>query len=64
MGRLYTLYSMKTLYVLSFTIFVAGSILTAASPTSTAFILGRAVSGLGAAGINSGMYMLVLSMMD
>jgi MFS family permease len=64
MGRLYTFYSMKTLYVLSFTIFFAGSILTAASPTSTAFILGRAVSGLGAAGINSGMYMLVLSMKD
>ena len=64
MGRLYTFYSMKTLYVLSFTVFVAGSILTAASPTSTAFILGRAVSGLGAAGINSGMYMLVLSMMN
>ena len=64
MGRLYTLYSMKTLYVLSFTTFVAGSILTAALPTSTAFILGRAVSGLGATGINSGMYMLVLSMMN
>ncbi|GAM42419.1 efflux pump antibiotic resistance protein [Talaromyces pinophilus] len=59
MGRLYTFYSMKTLYVLSFTIFVAGSILTAASPTSTAFILGRAVSGLGAAGINSGMYIIL-----
>ncbi|KAJ5232831.1 hypothetical protein N7468_005787 [Penicillium chermesinum] len=42
MGRLYTFYSMKLLYVISFAIFVAGSILTAASPTSTAFILGRA----------------------
>ncbi|KAJ5775632.1 efflux pump antibiotic resistance protein [Penicillium nucicola] len=58
-GRLYTIYSMKTLYVLSLTIFIAGSILTAASPTSTAFILGRAVSGLGAAGINSGMYIIL-----
>ncbi|OKL60564.1 hypothetical protein UA08_03943 [Talaromyces atroroseus] len=59
MGRLYTLYSMKTLYVCSFAIFVVGSILTAASPTSTAFILGRAVSGLGAAGINSGMFIIL-----
>jgi MFS family permease len=64
MGRLYTLYSMKKLYVLSLIIFFAGSILTAASPKSTAYILGRAVSCLGAAGINSGMYMLVLNMMD
>ncbi|KAJ5094686.1 hypothetical protein N7456_010547 [Penicillium angulare] len=59
MGRLYTFYSMKTLYALSFTVFVAGSILTAASPTSTAFILGRAVSGLGASGINAGMYIIL-----
>lgn len=57
MGKLYSDYSMKTLYMISFAVFVAGSILTAAAPTSTAFILGRAVSGLGASGINAGMYM-------
>ncbi|KAJ5723124.1 hypothetical protein N7488_001159 [Penicillium malachiteum] len=58
MGRLYNLYSMKTLYALSFTVLVAGSILTAASPTSTSFILSRVVSGFGAPGINAGMYMI------
>lgn len=56
-GQLYTLYSMKTLYMASFSIFAIGSVLTAAAPSSVSFILGRAFSGLGAAGINSGISM-------
>ncbi|KAH8806146.1 putative efflux pump antibiotic resistance protein [Xylogone sp. PMI_703] len=54
LGQLYSLYSMKTLYMAAFSIFVIGSVLTAAAPSPTSFILGRALSGLGAAGINSG----------
>lgn len=56
-GQLYTYYSMKTLYEASLFIFCIGSVLSATAPTSTAFILGRALSGLGAAGILAGMNM-------
>ncbi|CRK36002.1 hypothetical protein BN1708_019883, partial [Verticillium longisporum] len=35
-------------------IFEVGSVVTAAAPTSTAFIIGRAVAGIGTAGLFSG----------
>jgi MFS family permease len=38
-------------------LFCIGSVLSATAPTSTAFIIGRALSGLGAAGILAGMNM-------
>ena len=56
-GQLYSFYSMKTLYELSLFVFVLGSVLTAAAPTSLAFILGRALSGLGVAGGFAGINM-------
>lgn len=56
-GQLYSSYSMKTLYMSSFSVFVLGSVLSAAAPTSPVFIVGRALSGLGAAGILAGMNM-------
>ncbi|KAJ5671166.1 hypothetical protein N7507_000293 [Penicillium longicatenatum] len=58
-GQLYSFYSMKTLYMASFSVFVAGSVLSAVAPTSAVFILGRALSGLGAAGILAGMNIIV-----
>lgn len=53
-GQLYSLYSMKTLFMGSLSIFVVGSVLTAAAPTSPAFIVGRALSGFGSAGAFAG----------
>ncbi|KAI0423990.1 major facilitator superfamily domain-containing protein [Xylaria sp. FL1042] len=53
-GKLYTLFSAKPLYLISLFIFEAGSLLCTLAPSSTAFILGRAVAGLGAAGISPG----------
>lgn len=58
-GRLYSFYSMKTIYMSSFAVFIIGTVLTAAAPTSTAFIVGRALSGLGAAGINAGIFIII-----
>ncbi|KAJ5619235.1 hypothetical protein N7510_003219 [Penicillium lagena] len=58
-GQLYSFYSMKTLYMASMFVFVIGSVLSATAPTSPAFIVGRALSGLGAAGILAGMNIIL-----
>ncbi|KAI1147012.1 major facilitator superfamily domain-containing protein [Nemania diffusa] len=53
-GRLYTFYSIKWTYVIMLPIFELGSIVCALAPNSTTLIVGRAVTGLGAAGLLSG----------
>ncbi|PQE25499.1 efflux pump antibiotic resistance protein [Rutstroemia sp. NJR-2017a BBW] len=53
-GTLYKFFNAKYVYIASIVIFEVGSILCASSPTSSVFILGRAISGLGAAGIYQG----------
>ncbi|KAH8897115.1 MFS transporter [Thozetella sp. PMI_491] len=53
-GRLYTTYSLKWVFVLGVVVFEAGSLVAAVSTSSTILIVGRTVSGLGAAGIFSG----------
>ena len=59
-GRIYQLYSTKWGFVLSIVIFEAGSALCGGAPTSIAFIIGRAIAGLGSAGIFSGGMMIIL----
>lgn len=59
-GRIYQLYSTKWVFLLSIVIFEAGSALCGAAPNSTAFIIGRAIAGLGSAGIFSGGMMIIL----
>ncbi|KKK20441.1 hypothetical protein ARAM_002914 [Aspergillus rambellii] len=59
-GRLYQLYSTKWCFVTSIVIFEAGSALCGAAPSSTSFIVGRAIAGLGASGIQSGGMMIIL----
>jgi MFS family permease len=58
-GRLYTFYNIKWTYVAMSLIFWIGSIVCAAAPTSIAFIIGRAVAGLGAAGQLSGATLII-----
>ncbi|RYP40970.1 hypothetical protein DL767_001286 [Monosporascus sp. MG133] len=53
-GKLYTLAPAKRLYMVSICIFELGSVLCTVATTSQLFILGRAVAGVGAAGIISG----------
>ncbi|KAJ5751142.1 hypothetical protein N7533_008170 [Penicillium manginii] len=53
-GRLYTLYNIKWIYCGSLVIFELGSVVSAVAPNSIVLIIGRAISGLGAAGLVSG----------
>ena len=59
-GRIYQLYSTKWVFLFSIVIFEAGSAICGAAPNSTAFIIGRAIAGLGSAGIFSGGMMITL----
>ena len=53
-GKLYTLFAVKPIFVLAMVVFEIGSLLCAVAPNSTVFILGRAIAGLGSAGVFSG----------
>ncbi|CAM1502003.1 Fc.00g039870.m01.CDS01 [Cosmosporella sp. VM-42] len=53
-GRIFTFYSTKVVFLIAVVIFEVGSALCGGAPNSTAFIIGRAIAGMGAAGIFSG----------
>ncbi|TDZ59731.1 Efflux pump aflT [Colletotrichum trifolii] len=53
-GTIYKLFSVKYAYLTAIAIFETGSLLCALAPTSTAFIVGRAIAGIGTAGLFSG----------
>ncbi|KAJ7114842.1 putative efflux pump antibiotic resistance protein [Mycena epipterygia] len=53
-GKFYTFLSIKWVYVSAILFFELGSVLCGAAPTSTVLILGRAIAGVGNAGIFSG----------
>lgn len=53
-GKLYTFYNVKTVFLIAIALFEIGSLVCGAAPSSTAFIVGRAISGVGSAGIMSG----------
>ncbi|RDA88050.1 hypothetical protein CP532_5287 [Ophiocordyceps camponoti-leonardi (nom. inval.)] len=62
-GAIYRRFNVKIVYLAAVFIFEVGSLVAAVAPTSTAFIIGRAVSGMGTAGIFSGsIVILSLSM--
>ncbi|KAI9154968.1 putative efflux pump gsfJ [Paramyrothecium foliicola] len=63
-GKIYKYFPLKAGYLTSVVIFQAGSLLCAAAPTSTAFIIGRALAGVGAAGVSSGSYTIVAFIAD
>lgn len=56
-GKLFSFYSIKNVFLISILIFEIGSLICATAPTSSAFITGRAIAGLGSAGINAGFIM-------
>ncbi|KAI0801577.1 MFS general substrate transporter [Xylaria sp. FL0064] len=58
-GKLYTTNSVKWVFLVAVAILEIGSVVAGAAPTSTALIVGRAVSGIGAAGIYSGSILIV-----
>ncbi|KAL8691124.1 MAG: hypothetical protein Q9218_003576 [Villophora microphyllina] len=54
MGRVYTFYSPKWIFLASIFVFELGSAVSGAAPTSTGFVIGRAITGLGSAGMING----------
>ncbi|TVY29913.1 Efflux pump, partial [Lachnellula hyalina] len=53
-GRIYTFYSAKWVLLYAIGLFELGSVVCGAAPSSIAFIIGRAIAGLGSAGIFTG----------
>lgn len=53
-GKLYVVYSIKTVFLCSILMFEIGSAVCGSAPSSVALIVGRALAGVGSAGIFSG----------
>lgn len=53
-GKIYKYFSLKWSFVVSMLIFEVGSLICGVAPTSNALIIGRAIAGLGAAGLSVG----------
>ena len=58
-GKLYTFYSVRGVFLTAIFLFEVGSAICGAAPSSVAFIIGRAIAGVGAAGIFSGVVCLL-----
>ncbi|KAE8421401.1 MFS transporter [Aspergillus pseudocaelatus] len=58
-GKLYTLFPLKWTFVSAVLVFEAGSAICGASPNSAALIIGRAIAGVGGAGIFSGALIII-----
>jgi MFS family permease len=58
-GRCNTLFPVKYVYITANAFFALGSIICAAAPNSIALIAGRAVAGIGVAGIMSGNVLII-----
>jgi MFS family permease len=53
-GKIYTLFPSKFVFLAALLIFEVGSVVCATAPSSHIFILGRALAGMGSAGIQAG----------
>lgn len=60
-GKIYTLYQAKWVYLGSIFLFEIGSTVCGAAPTSSAFIVGRAIAGLGSAGMFAGTVVIIVN---
>lgn len=58
-GKAYKYFALKTTFLLSIFVFELGSLICGVAPSSTALIVGRAIAGLGAAGIGTGAYTII-----
>jgi MFS family permease len=58
-GKLYTYLGVKQVFLFFVFIFEIGSLLCAISTSSTFFILGRTVAGLGSSGLENGALTLI-----
>ncbi|KAK3326634.1 major facilitator superfamily-domain-containing protein [Apodospora peruviana] len=58
-GKIFKYFPLKTSFIVSILIFEVGSLICGVAPNSTALIVGRAIAGVGAAGIGSGCYTII-----
>ncbi|CAD6440315.1 f72fe993-4980-4da0-8abe-6078e8183b03 [Sclerotinia trifoliorum] len=58
-GKAYKYFPLKITFLMSIFIFELGSLICGVAPNSTALIVGRAIAGLGGAGIASGAYTII-----
>ncbi len=58
-GRLFAEFNIKWLFILALVIFEVGSVICAAAPTSVAFIIGRAIAGIGSSGAAAGVFIIL-----
>lgn len=61
LGRIYTFYSPKYVYLSLIVVFEVGSAVCGSAPNSVAFIVGRAIQGVGSAGMMSGGMVLMIN---
>ncbi|KAF9242437.1 hypothetical protein DTO013E5_7755 [Penicillium roqueforti] len=59
-GKLYKLFSVRIVFLVSILVFEFASAICGAAPNSVAFIIGRAICGVGAAGILAGTIMCII----
>ncbi len=59
-GKIYTFYNPKWVYLASLVVFEIGSAVCGAAPNSNAFIVGRAIAGLGSAGLFQGGIIIIV----
>lgn len=55
-GKLYTFLNLKWVYLIALGLFELGSLVCATAPNSEALIVGRAIAGVGAAGLFTGWF--------
>lgn len=58
-GKLYTFYPIKWTYLSALFVFELGSLVCATTPTSVGLIIGRAIAGLGSAGLVTGSILII-----
>lgn len=58
-GKLYALFSVKAVFLASLVFFEVGSAISGAAPSALVLIIGRAIAGIGSAGVASGALLIV-----
>lgn len=62
-GKIYTYFNIRWSFLVFFLIFEIGSVLSGAAASSDMFIVGRAISGIGSAGLFTGMMTIVANVL-
>ncbi|RHZ55505.1 MDR family MFS transporter [Aspergillus thermomutatus] len=60
-GKLSSTFPLRWIYISFFSIFLVGSLVCGFAPNSNTFIAGRAIAGIGASGVASGGFVIVLT---